>query len=83
MKCKMPSKSYSFQSQAGRLLNDQTVADVCFLVGQDRTKIYANRSILSVGSDVFRQMLFGELKESAFEIEISDCSAVGLMTVFR
>lgn len=76
-------RSYSFRNEARSLLNDETVSDVCFLVGDDQTKIHANRNILAVGSDVFRRMFYGDLKESAFQIVIPDCSPVGLMNVFR
>ena len=65
------------------LLNDKVVSDVCFLVGDDQIKIYANRNILAIGSDVFRRMFYGEMKESAFQIRITDCSPAGLMNVFK
>lgn len=83
MKSKSLSSSYSIQTQVQSLLNNKSVSDVCFVVGDDQTKIHANRNILSVGSDVFRQMFYGEMKESSFEIEILDCSPAGLMNVLR
>lgn len=73
----------SYQEKVRTLLNNKSLSDVCLLVGQERTKIYANRSILSVGSDVFWQLLYGEWNESPFEIELTGSSLAGLTNVLR
>ena len=77
------TRPYSFVDKARTLLDNQHVADVCFIVGDKQTPIYANRNILAIGSDVFKQMFYGPLKDSNFQIFIPDCSPTGLMNVLR
>ncbi|GAX10239.1 hypothetical protein FisN_3Lh436 [Fistulifera solaris] len=46
-----------------RLMNDSTLADVCFLV--ENKEVYAHRAILAIRSEYFRVMLCGGMRESS------------------
>ena len=59
------------------LLADLDLCDVCFLVGEPKTKILAHKLVLALSSPVFRSMFFGDLKETKFEVVIPDLSAAG------
>lgn len=59
------------------LQEDRDLCDVCFVVGEEKSKIYAHRLILALSSPVFRSMFFGDLKETKFEVVIPDLSAAG------
>ena len=59
------------------LLDDRDLCDVCFVVGEEKSKIHAHRLILALSNPVFRSMFFGDLKESKFEVVIPDLSAAG------
>lgn len=62
--------------QIAALYLDTETADVHFLLGDEQQpeRIPAHKSILSVGSDVFKAMFYGELKEEG-DVRIVDASA--------
>lgn len=55
--------------------NDPEFADVVFVVGESKDKVYGHKMVLSIVSDCFRAMFTNGFKESeATEICIPDCS---------
>jgi len=58
-------------SQLSKLIHDENNYDVCFLVGEEKKRIYAHKNILGVRCEYFRVMLYGGMREAkANEIEI-------------
>lgn len=54
-----PSKSkraYSIADSVSSLMNSKDLSDVTFIVGVKKKLIYGHKTILSLGSPVFRQM---------------------------
>ena len=66
-----------------KLFNSEITSDVCFVVGDQKTKFYAHRAILSMYGDVFKQMFFGDLKEKGQEIEVLDLEPVGFENMLK
>ena len=66
-----------------KLFNSAITGDVCFVVGNQKTKFYAHRAILSMYSDAFKQMFFGDLKEKSHEIEVPDLDPVGFENMLK
>lgn len=66
-----------------KLFNSKSTGDVCFVVGEQKTKFYAHRAILSMYSDVFQQMFYGDLKETNYEIEVPDLDPVGFENMLK
>lgn len=77
------SKPYLIQNQTKQMINQEELSDVSFLVGPERTKIYAHKCLMAAGSDVFKAMLFGELKETSNEIVIPDVSHSVFLNMVR
>lgn len=75
-------KPYSLLNQARTLFNQSELADVSFLVGENKKKVYAHRFVLAVGSPVFKQMLYGDLKEGD-AIEIPDLTVAGFKNALQ
>ena len=48
----------------GDLVNSESMADVVFVVGRDKSRVFAHRVIVAARSDVFAAMLFGGLREA-------------------
>lgn len=44
---------YSIESLIKSKVNDELFSDVLFLIGENETKMYANKTILRLGSPVF------------------------------
>lgn len=64
--------------------NDPEFADVVFVVGDNREKVYAHKMVLSIVSDCFRAMFTTGFKESAAtEIGIPDCSYGAFLSVME
>ena len=66
-----------------KLFNSEISSDVCFVVGQQKTKLYAHRAFLSTYNDVFFQMFYGDRKETNYEIEVPDLDPVGFEIMLR
>ena len=64
-------------------VNNPEFADCVFLVGEQRTRIYAHKCLLAMNNPVFKSMFFGELKETKFEIEIPDLHEKGFLHLIR
>ena len=73
----------TFEQSIGRYLFNPELADVCFLVGGERERIYAHRFLLAVESDVFKAMFYGELKENSYEIVVPDLSPIGFRNMLK
>ena len=73
----------TFEQSIGRHLFNPELADVCFLVGEDRERIYAHRFLMAVESDVFKAMFYGELKDNSYEIVVPDLSPVGFRNMVK
>lgn len=52
----------AFAADMRRLINDEEMSDICFVVGEDKEKIYAHKIILAGRCEVFRAM-FAEQKQ--------------------
>jgi BTB/POZ domain/Kelch motif len=64
--------------------NDPEFADVVFIVGENRDKVYGHKMVLSIVSDCFRAMFTTGFKESAdTEICIPDCSHQAFLAVME
>ena len=70
------------QSISSYILNEK-FSDVCFLVGDEREKIYAHRFLLVIESEVFESMFYGDLKETNYEIEVPDLTPTGFRNMMR
>lgn len=77
------SKPYSLLDQARALFNQPDLADVFFVVGENKERICAHRIVLAVGSPAFKQMFYGGLKEENDVIEIPDLTAAGFKNALR
>ena len=66
-----------------KLFNSEKSSDVCFVVGEQKAKFYAHRAFLSMYSDVFEQMFYGDLKEKGYEIEVPDLDPVGFENMLK
>ena len=78
------SREVEFVKQVkSKLFNSESTGDVCFVVGEEKTKFYAHRAILSMCSDVFQQMFYGDLKEKGHEIEVPDLDPVGFENMLK
>ena len=66
-----------------KLFNSEISSDVCFVVGQQKTKLYAHRAFLSTYSDVFIQMFYGNLREKSYAIEVPDLDPVGFENMLK
>lgn len=69
-----------------KLMNDSTLADVCFLV--ENEEVYAHRAILAIRSEYFRVMLCGGMRESNtnqghLSIELPDVSHAVFLKVLE
>lgn len=64
--------------------NDPEFADVVFIVGENKDKVYGHKMVLSIVSDCFRAMFTTGFKESAaMEINIPDCSHQAFLAVME
>lgn len=66
-----------------KLFNSESSSDVCFVVGDQKAKFYAHRAFLSIYSDVFNRMFYGDLKEKSYEIEVPDLDPVGFENLLK
>lgn len=44
---------YSADNLTKSMMNNEKYSDVCFLVGDEKKKIYASKSVLALASEVF------------------------------
>lgn len=49
----MNNLKYSVENITKPLVNNEKYSDVCFLVGNEKKKVYALKAILAQASDVF------------------------------
>ena len=82
MEKELVSKPYRIQNQTTRMINQEELSDVLFLVGPERTKIYGHKCLMAAGSDAFKAMLFGGLKEGN-EVVIPDVSPNVFLNMVR
>ena len=75
------NESYAIENQTQYLVNNKKFSDVKFLVGDEI--IYGHKLILALGSPVFENAFFGELKENQNEIEILDLPPVGFLKMIK
>ena len=73
----------TIEQSIGGYLSNSKFSDVCFLVGEQREKIYAHRFFLTIESEVFETMFHGELKETSYEIAVPDLSPVGFRNMMK
>lgn len=66
-----------------KLFNSEKSSDVCFVVGKQKAKFYAHRALLSMYSDAFEQMFYGDLNEKGYEIEVPDLDPVGFENMLK
>lgn len=64
-------------------LDPKEFSDVCFLVGDKQEKIYAHKVFLVTESEVFKSMFFGPMKETKYEIQIPNLTAVGFRNMIK
>ena len=78
------SKNTEFRNKIkSKVFNSEKSSDVCFVVGDQKAKFYAHRVFLSMYSDVFEQMFYGDLKEEGYEIEVPDLDPVGFENMLK
>ena len=63
-------------------VNNPELADCVFLVGEQRTRIYAHKCLLAMSNPVFKSMFYGELEETK-EIEVPDLHEKGFLHLLR
>eukprot|EP01084_Bolivina_argentea_P022166 41195_1 len=65
--------------------NESAFSDVTFIIGSEKKEFKANRMIISSTSDVFKAMLYGNMKESQpnVEIEIPDIDSKAFKLVLK
>lgn len=73
----------SLNERIGSLISQQELADVKFLVGEDRTLISAHRLILAAGSTVFFAMFCGPLAETKDTIVVADITSRGFSQMLK
>ena len=73
----------SFEQSIEKHTFNKELSDVCFLVGDDRERVYAHRFLLAIESDVFKTMFYGNLKEKQIDIEVPDLSFVGFRNMIK
>ena len=73
----------TIEQSLNRYISNPELSDVCFLVGEEREKIYAHRFLLAIESEVFKSMFYGELKESNYEIAVPDLSPIGFRNMMK
>ncbi|CAH1785848.1 unnamed protein product, partial [Owenia fusiformis] len=66
------------------LFNSQTMSDIQFSFGASReSTVYAHKVIIGAASDVFKSMLYGDLKETSDVIDIPDISMEIFLEIMR
>ena len=73
----------TIEQSIGSFFSNEKLSDVCFLVGDEREKIYAHRFPLAIESEVFESMFYGDLKETKYEIVVPDLSPVGFRNMMK
>lgn len=58
---------YSVGNLTKSMVNNETYSDVCFLVGDEKKKIYASKAFLALASDVFKRYAKQFLVRIVFE----------------
>lgn len=79
-------ESPSFEIRIRSLVNNEYLSDVVFLVGKEKVKIHAHKTILALGSPVFRSMFYadhGLRMQSNQPIEIPDITPVGFLNMLK
>ena len=66
-------------------LNQNTLSDVTFIVGEEHAELKGNRFLLAAISDVFKAMLFGLMEEGKpnAEVTIDDIDADAFQSVLN
>lgn len=59
------------------------LSDVKFLLGEDKSEIWAHKLILALSSPVFTSMFYSSLLESQNVIEIPDCQPVAFKALLQ
>ena len=77
------AKELTLEQTLRSQINNPEMSDCVFLVGEQRTRIYAHKYMLAMNNPVFKSMFFGELKETKFEIEIPDLHEKGFLNLIR
>ena len=78
------SREVNFSNKVkSKLFNSKAFSDVCFVVGDEKVKFYAHRVFLSMYSEVFQQMFYGDLKEKNREIKVPDLEPVGFENMLK
>ena len=72
---------YDPRGQTQSLFNNPELSDVRFLV--ENETVCAHKLILAMGSPVFKNMFFGELKEQRSVISIIDLTTSGFKNALR
>ena len=62
--CKVVEDTAKLVLDFGALVNNESMADVVFVVGRAKSLVYAHRVVVAARSDVFAAMLFGGLRET-------------------
>ena len=69
------------------LFNNQTLSDVCFVVGKgprsQRRLVPAHKFVLSVGSAVFDAMFNGGIADDSYEVEIPDVEHAAFLALLK
>ena len=73
------------RSNIANLLNNETIADVTFVIGENETEFNVNRFPFAGISDVFAAMLYGNMAESKpnAKIIIPDIDSKGFIPVVQ
>ena len=77
------AKELSIKETLQSQINNPELSDCVFLVGEQRTRIYAHKCLLAMSNPVFKSMFYGVLKETKFEIEIPDLHEKGFLNLIR
>ena len=72
---------YDPRNETKSLFNSQKWSDVRFIV--EGQTVYGHKLILSLGSPVFSNMFYGDLRETRETIEIENFSLIGFKNALR
>lgn len=76
-------KPYKVGNEIKKLVNNENLSDITFIVGSEQKLFYCHKNILSLGSPVFKSMFYGGLKEKEDVIVIPDLEPSGFKNIIK
>ncbi|CBY24108.1 unnamed protein product [Oikopleura dioica] len=76
-------KKTTLKARFSHLFNNETLADVHFIVGNEEMRIPAHKLVLSAGSAVFDAMFNGDMRHTEAEVIITDIESPAFLVLLR